>query len=76
VKDNLIFDHYPLRKDALPAGWAVVSIGQTAMLVASGFPSGQHNQDARGVPHIRPMNIDRDGRLDLSLLKYVECEIP
>jgi type I restriction enzyme S subunit len=28
------------------------------------------------VPHIRPMNIDREGRLDLNLLKYVDGEIP
>src|SRR5690349_14869732 len=62
--------------DVLPSGWAVVSIGQIASLVASGFPSGQHNQEARGIPHIRPMNIDRDGRLDLNLLKYVEGDIP
>lgn len=76
MKDSLVFDHYPLPKGALPEGWALVSIKQIAKLVASGFPSGQHNQDARGVPHIRPMNIDRDGRLDLSLLKYVEGDIP
>jgi type I restriction enzyme S subunit len=76
VKNSLVFDHYPLPQDALPEGWALVSIEQIAKRVASGFPSGQHNQNAKGVPHIRPMNIDRDGRLDLSLLKYVEGEIP
>jgi type I restriction enzyme, S subunit len=76
VKDSLVFDHYPLPKNALPEGWALVSIAQIAKLVASGFPSGQHNQNAKGVPHIRPMNIDRDGRLDLSFLKYVEGEVP
>jgi type I restriction enzyme S subunit len=76
VKNSLVFDHYPLPNEALPEGWALVSIEQIAKLVASGFPSGQHNQNAKGVPHIRPMNIDRDGRLDLSLLKYVEGEIP
>lgn len=76
MRDSLIFDHFPWPQHKLPAGWAVVSIGQIAKLIASGFPSGQHNQHARGVPHIRPMNIDRDGRLDLSLLKYVEGEIP
>jgi hypothetical protein len=54
VKDSLVFDHYPLPKGALPEGWALVNVEQIAKLVASGFPSGQHNQNARGVPHIPP----------------------
>jgi type I restriction enzyme S subunit len=53
-----------------------VSVGQIAKLVASGFPSGKHNRDRRGVPQLRPMNIDREGRLDLTNLKYVEGEVP
>jgi type I restriction enzyme S subunit len=76
VNEKLVFDRYPFPKDRHPSSWAIVSIGQIAKLVASGFPSGQHNQEARGVPHIRPMNIDRDGRLDLNFLKYVEGDIP
>ena len=54
----------------------MVSIGQIAQHVASGFPSGEHNQDKIGVPHIRPMNIDREGRLDLQTVKYVQVQIP
>src|SRR5205085_12558580 len=73
---QLVFEHYPLPHADLPHGWQMVSIGQIAKLVASGFPSGQHNQAGRGIPHIRPMNIDREGRLDLSTVKYVEGEIP
>src|SRR5262245_30594882 len=76
MSEKLVFDHYPLPTRTVPRGWAVVSIDQIAKVVASGFPSGQHNQEGRGVPHIRPMNIDRDGRLDLSVLKYVEGDIP
>lgn len=76
MNEKLVFDHYPLPREGCPSGWALVSIDQIAKLVSSGFPSGQHNQEARGIPHIRPMNIDRDGRLDLSLLKYVEGDIP
>ncbi len=38
----------------------------------SGFPSGKHNNDGIGVPHLRPMNVDRLGRIDLTQLKYVE----
>jgi type I restriction enzyme S subunit len=76
VSDSLVFDHYPFSRSDVPRGWALVSLGQIAKMIGSGFPSGKHNQNARGVPHIRPMNIDRDGRLDLSLLKFVEGEIP
>lgn len=76
MSGKLVFDRYPLQRGTLAPGWALVSIGQIAKIVASGFPSGQHNQEGKGVPHIRPMNIDREGRLDLRYLKYVEGEIP
>ena len=71
---NLVFNHFPVLPAALPRNWNITGIGQIAKLVASGFPSGKHNQDSQGVPHIRPMNIDREGRLDLSVTKYVEGE--
>jgi type I restriction enzyme S subunit len=60
----------------VPSGWEMTTIGQVATTVASGFPSGEHNQMRRGVPHIRPMNIDREGRLDLHTLKYVTGDVP
>jgi type I restriction enzyme S subunit len=37
-----------------------------------GFPSGRHNAAGVGVPHLRPMNVSRDGRIDLETVKYVE----
>jgi type I restriction enzyme S subunit len=76
VSSGLVFDHYPFNSNGRPHGWETVSVGQIARLVASGFPSGEHNQDKKGVPHIRPMNVDREGRLDLTVLKYVEGDIP
>ena len=76
MSSQLVFDHYSLPTVDLPSGWETVSVGDVARLVASGFPSGEHNQDQRGTPHIRPMNIDREGRLDLSTLKYVEGDVP
>lgn len=76
MSSHLVYDHYPLDNDTLPTGWNYVGIGDIAKHVASGFPSGKHNQDKRGVPHIRPMNIDREGRLDLSIIKYVEGDVP
>ena len=76
MSEAFIFDHYPLVRDQAPPGWAVTSVDHIARLVASGFPSGKHNQEGVGVPHIRPMNIDREGRLDLNSLKYVDGAIP
>ena len=76
MSEALIFDHYPLAEDQAPPGWAITSVGHIARLVASGFPSGKHNHEGVGVPHIRPMNIDREGRLDLDSLKYVDGAIP
>jgi type I restriction enzyme S subunit len=76
VTSQLVYDHYPLALRDLPRGWEVASIEQVAVDVGSGFPSGAHNQEGRGVVHLRPMNVDREGRLDLSEVKYVEGEIP
>lgn len=73
---QLVFDHYPLPSVGRPVGWETVSVGEVARLISSGFPSGEHNQRQLGVPHIRPMNIDREGRLDLSVLKYVQGDVP
>lgn len=58
--------------DALPTSWSAAHVQDVASRVESGFPSGKHNQDGRGVPHLRPMNISRDGALDLTEVKYVE----
>ena len=76
MSSQLVFDHYPMPPKGVPNGWTITSIGPVAKLVASGFPSGEHNQQQRGVPHIRPMNINRDGYLDLSTLKHVEGNVP
>jgi len=56
----------------LPKGWAVCILDDIANEINSGFPSGRHNKEQNGIPHIRPMNIDYDGNIDLSDLKYVE----
>ncbi len=76
MNQKFILDHYPLPTKDIPQGWQTVSIAQVARLVASGFPSGDHNQEQRGTPHIRPMNIDREGQLNLDVLKYVEGGVP
>jgi len=64
--------NYPIDLASLPQGWKVTTIAEIAMAVEPGFPSGRHNQEGRGIPHLRPMNISRDGIVDLSEVKYVE----
>ncbi len=62
------------RSDAppLPPGWAWTTLEEVATLIKPGFPSGQHNQEGRGVPHLRPMNIEWKGVIDLAEVKFVE----
>lgn len=63
---------YPLRIAVLPHGWALCDIASLASAVEPGFASGKHNREGRGVPHLRPMNVTRDGMVDLTDVKYVQ----
>ncbi len=56
----------------LPNGWVNCHLEDLTTAINSGFPSGKHNKSEKGIPHIRPMNIDYNGKIDLSVLKYVE----
>lgn len=58
----------------LPKGWAEVTVGDLANDVSSGFASGRHNSDSVGIPHLRPMNVSRNGEIDLGEVKYVAPE--
>ena len=62
---------YPYK---LPEGWVWTSIGEIANSINPGFPSGKHNKQNKGIPHLRPMNINTKGEIDLTDLKYVEYE--
>jgi type I restriction enzyme S subunit len=64
--------HYPLNLNDLPDGWRAAHFGEFAERIEPGFASGEHNQTGAGIPHLRPMNIDRGGRIDLSLVKSVD----
>lgn len=66
--------HYPLRLDSLPRGWRAGYVGDFAEDIEPGFASGEHNQTGTGVAHLRPMNIDRDGKIDLSVTKFVSAD--
>jgi len=58
----------------LPSGWELTKLEHVSEKINPGFPSGKHNKENRGVPHIRPMNISIKGEIDLSNVKYVEVE--
>ncbi|MCX5037894.1 MULTISPECIES: restriction endonuclease subunit S [Streptomyces] len=58
----------------LPAGWARATLGELAVEVQPGFASGKHNRDGDGIVHLRPMNITRNGAIDLSDARYVMDE--
>jgi type I restriction enzyme, S subunit len=64
--------HYPLKLDNVPNHWEVGYVGDFAENIEPGFASGEHNQEGTGVPHLRPMNIDRTGKIDLNVVKYVD----
>lgn len=66
------FQHHPVAFHDLPATWAIASVADLSLAVQPGFPSGRHNIDGRGFLHLRPMNISREGGVDLSEAKYVE----
>lgn len=55
-----------------PASWVEASLADLAIQAQSGFPSGRHNSEGVGIPHLRPMNIDRLGHIDLAEVKDVE----
>ncbi len=65
--------HYQLRIDALPKSWRAGYVGDFAKAIEPGFASGEHNQTGDGVAHLRPMNIDREGKIDLSVTKFVSA---
>ncbi|WP_374682468.1 restriction endonuclease subunit S [Accumulibacter sp.] len=66
--------HYPLSLGPLPAGWRAGYVGDFAKDIEPGFASGEHNQMGTGIPHLRPMNVDRDGKIDLSIVKFVAAD--
>lgn len=66
--------YYPIDLEALPVGWEKGYVGDFALEIQPGFASGKHNKEGRGIPHIRPYNIGRSGKLDLAEIKSVDPE--
>ena len=59
----------------LPSGWAWTTLSEIALAVNPGFPSGKWQRtEGQCVPHLRPMNIDNRGSIDLSEVKFVESK--
>ena len=63
--------HYPIDLKALPVGWDVCYVGDRIPDIQPGFASGIHNQEGKGIPHLRPMNISRQGNIELVVVKSV-----
>jgi type I restriction enzyme S subunit len=72
VRDNL--DSNSMATAHLPTSWAWVKLGEISERINPGFPSGKHNKNREGIPHLRPMNINVKGEIDLSVVKYVQQE--
>jgi len=62
------------KNEDLPSSWIVCTLNDISKQINSGFPSGKHNQDKKGIPHLRPMNIDYNGTINLSVVKYVQTD--
>jgi type I restriction enzyme S subunit len=62
---------YPFADITPPLNWCLVALEEISTDVSPGFASGKHNTDGAGVPHLRPMNVDRGGQIDLNVVKSV-----
>ena len=62
----------------IPVDWEVTMIGKLVqdkvLRLQNGFPCGNHNQEGRGIPHLRPFNVDDDGNISLDTIKYIETD--
>ncbi len=73
MSGSLLFQGYPFDKK-LPDGWRMVPLGMVAESIQPGFASGEHNKKGEGIPHLRPMNINSQGEIDLSDVRYVALD--
>jgi type I restriction enzyme, S subunit len=62
---------YPFAQLKAPYGWLRLSLAEIGCEVTPGFASGAHTSDGFGVAHLRPMNVDRDGKINLQVVKSV-----
>jgi len=54
----------------IPDSWKSVRLAEITNKINPGFPYGKYNKNS-GIPHLRPMNINITGEIDMSEVKYV-----
>lgn len=69
--NNEAMQRYPFADITPPLNWNLVTLEDVSVDVSPGFASGKHNSDGTGIAHLRPMNVDRDGQIDLNVVKSV-----
>ncbi len=52
--------------------WPTVDLGSLLLDIQPGYSSGVHNSSGDGLPHFRPMNVSPEGRIDRTILKFVD----
>ncbi len=57
-----------------PEGWAATTLSELVSEVQPGFACGTNNRGGDGVAHLRPMNVNSEGEIDLSDVKYIPTE--
>lgn len=67
--------HYDDSRWQIPESWTWIRLEDITHSIKPGFPSGKHNREMKGVPHIRPMNINTKGEIDMSDVKFVQPEL-
>lgn len=56
----------------MSTGRPTIKLGNLLTDIQPGFASGRHNSDGEGIPHFRPMNISTHGRIERTVMKYVD----
>lgn len=68
---QILDSDFPIDPSSLPPTWTIALIRDVVDNVRAGFSSGERSNMTDGIPHLRPMNIDRRGRITLDQLEYV-----
>src|SRR5690606_27799790 len=58
-----------------PDGWELTQVGAVIKDMQPGFASGRHNSSGEGLPHLRPMNVSTVGKIDRTVVKYVDPQL-
>lgn len=74
-------ENVPLKETEIgkvPEEWEVVKLGDLStkklIKVQFGFPCGKWNDKGIGIAQVRPFNINENGNIDLTVLKYIETD--